>query len=238
MLSSILRSSSVIWTLGFVFRFCLASQPVCLAGIYGVPNYRDCMSAWLSMPFARDPSGRSNPESYELLSEPQYLLPPFTPIHNRYKPLPINQLPKIWRSSTLISTPPSNSVIQCSGAPLLLSVDERVSRHLPSRTDEYWPTPTLSSVCTMERKLGLHLEPDADAFCLWQPSKWDKSKWRIHGFDQYVDSLCVRVSSVSHAHIWLTPRCQTLQAQRPERWWQLCMFTRPTRHLRIWSTVT
>ena len=103
MLSSILRSSSVIWILGFVFRFCSASQPVCYAGIYGVPNYRDCMSAWLSMPFARDPSGRFNPKRLEIFSEPQYLLPPFTSIYDRYKPLPINQLPKIWRFSTLMS---------------------------------------------------------------------------------------------------------------------------------------
>lgn len=137
MLFSVLRSSCVIWMLGSTFRFCSAAQPVCLADVYGVPNYRDCMSAWLSMPFARDPSGRFNPKRPELFSEPQYLLPPFTRVDNRYHPLPINQLPKIWRSSTLMSTPPSICVIQRVGALLLLqSVDERVSRHMSSRTDE------------------------------------------------------------------------------------------------------
>ena len=120
MLSSTLRSSSVIWILSFVFCFCSAFQPVCLARIYGIPNYRDCMSAWLSMPFARDPSGRFNPRRPELFSEPQYLLPPFARITNRYQPLPINQLPKIWRSSTLMSTPPPDFVIQCLGARSLL----------------------------------------------------------------------------------------------------------------------
>lgn len=137
MLSSILRSSSVIWILASVFRFCLASGPVCLADIYGVPNYRDCMQARLSMPFARDPGGRSYPRRPELFSEPQYLLPPFTRIHNRYQPRPISQLPKIWRYSTLVSNPPSNCVFHCFGALLLLrSVDGRVSRHMSSRTDE------------------------------------------------------------------------------------------------------
>ena len=141
MLSSILRSSCVIWILGFIFRFCSASQPVCLADVYGVPNYRDCMSAWLSIPFARDPSGRYNPKRLELFSEPQYLLPPFTRVYNRYQPLPINQLPKIWRFSTLMSILPSNRVIQYFGTLLLLHfVDERVSRHMSSRIDEPRPT--------------------------------------------------------------------------------------------------
>ena len=184
MLSSMTRSSSVIWILGFVFHFCSGSQPVCLADIYGVPNYRDCMSAWLSMPFARNPSGRFNPRRVEIFSEPQYLIPPFTRVYDRHRPLPINQLPKIWRFSTLMSTLLSNCVIQCFGAPLLSHfVDERVSRHMSGRTDEQWPTQSLSVICTLERKLGLHLNPDADTFRLWQPSKWDKSKWRIHGFD-------------------------------------------------------
>ena len=193
MLSSILRSSSLIWILGFVFRFCSASRSVCLADVYGVPNYKDCMSAWLSMPFARDPSGRFNPRRLELFSEPQYLLPPFTSIRDRYQPLPINQLPKIWRMSTLMSTLLTSCVIQCCDAPLLFQfVDERVFRHMSSRTDEQWATQSLSGIGTMERNLGVHFGPDADAFRLWQPSKWDKSKWRIHGFDQYVNSLCFR----------------------------------------------
>ena len=159
------------------------------------------MGAWLSMPFARDPSGRFNPKRFELFSEPQYLIPPFTRVYDRYQPLPINQLPKIWRFSTLMSSLLSNCVIQCFCAPFLLRfVDERVSRHMSSRTDEQWPTQSLSAICTMECKLGVHLEPDADAFRLWQPSKLDTSKWRLHGFDQYVVSLCFLASSLSHAH--------------------------------------
>ena len=193
MLSLILRSSSVIWILGFIFRLCSAAQPYCLADVYGVPNYGDCMSAWLSMPFARDPGGRFNPRRLELFSEPQYLLPPFTRVYNRYQPLPINQLPKIWRFSTLMSIPLSNCVIQYLGTPLLFNfVDKRVSRHMSSRIDEQWPTRSQSGICTMERDLGVHLESDADAFRLWQPSKWDKSKWRIHGFEKYVDPRASR----------------------------------------------
>lgn len=54
------------------------------------------------MPFAQTPSADYDSKRYELWSEPQFLLPPFKAIHNRYRPLPINQLPKIWRYSTLI----------------------------------------------------------------------------------------------------------------------------------------
>lgn len=66
----------------------------------------------------------------------------------------------------------------------------------------------------MGRKLGLHLESDGATFCLWQPSKWDNSKWRVQGIDQFVDSLCFRASYVSHANTWLTLRRQKLSGTR------------------------
>lgn len=96
------RSLSTICVLAFMLRLCSASQPVCNTGIYGIPNYRDCLSAWHSMPYGLKPSDDYNARSCELWSEPQYLMPPFTAINNRYKPLPINQLPKIWKYSTSI----------------------------------------------------------------------------------------------------------------------------------------
>lgn len=101
MLLGLLRYRSVICVVAFILRFCSASQPVCNAGIYGIPNYRDCLSVWHSMPFAMEPVDDYGSRRYELWSEPQYLVPPFAAVSNRYRPLPINQLPKIWRYSTL-----------------------------------------------------------------------------------------------------------------------------------------
>lgn len=54
------------------------------------------------MPFALKPADDDDSKRNELWSEPQYLLPPFTAVRNQHKPLPINQLPKIWRYSTSI----------------------------------------------------------------------------------------------------------------------------------------
>ena len=102
MLLLLARPKSLIYVLVFVLRFCSASQPFCNLGIYGVPNYRDCVSAWRSIPFALKPTDDYDSKRFELWSEPQYLHPPFTAVRNRYKPLPINQLPKIWRYGTLL----------------------------------------------------------------------------------------------------------------------------------------
>lgn len=99
------RPGLVTYALVFVLRFCSASHPVCSTGIYGVPNYKDCLSAWESMPFALKPSADAVSKRYELWSEPQYLRPPFTAVSNRYRPQPINQLPKIWRYGVLIRFP-------------------------------------------------------------------------------------------------------------------------------------
>ncbi|KAM0805816.1 hypothetical protein BDR22DRAFT_187844 [Usnea florida] len=80
-----------------LLRSCCAFQPLCNAAIYGIPNYRDCLNAWHFMPYAQQPGAIPEAKSPELFSEPQYLLPPFTAIRNRYRPLPIVQVPKIWR---------------------------------------------------------------------------------------------------------------------------------------------
>lgn len=102
MLLPLARPKSFIYVLVFVLRFCSASQPFCNLGIYGVPNYRDCVNAWHSIPFALKPTDDYDSKRFELWSEPQYLHPPFTAVTNRYRPLPINQLPKIWRYGTLL----------------------------------------------------------------------------------------------------------------------------------------
>ena len=102
MLLPLLGSESVISILVFILRFCSASQPFCSAESFGVPNYRDCLSAWHLIPFAMEPSDNDDARRYELWSEPQFLLPAFSAVFNRYKPLPINQLPKIWSYSTSI----------------------------------------------------------------------------------------------------------------------------------------
>lgn len=100
MLLPLPRLRSAVCVLVFVVCFCSASQPVCNKHLYGVPNYRDCLSAWNSMPFALEPSGDYKSRRYQLWSEPQYLEPAFGGVVNRFKPLPINQLPKVWRYST------------------------------------------------------------------------------------------------------------------------------------------
>ena len=98
----LLHSWSFICIVVSVLRFCSAFQPVCNVGIYGIPVFGDCLRAWGSIPFALAPLDSYGARRYELWSEPQYLVPPFKAIRNRYKPLPINQLPKIWRYSTFI----------------------------------------------------------------------------------------------------------------------------------------
>ena len=97
MLLPSVRPGFISYALVFVLRFCSAFQPVCSRDIYGVPNYQDCVSALESMPFALRPSTDYGSKRYELWSEPQYLRPPFAAVFNRYRPFPINQLPKIWR---------------------------------------------------------------------------------------------------------------------------------------------
>lgn len=97
----LLRVESVIYIYISILRFCSSVQPFCSASIYGIPNYQDCLSALHLMPFALRPSTDAMSTHLELWAEPQYLLPPFNGVINRYRPLPINQMPKIWRYSTL-----------------------------------------------------------------------------------------------------------------------------------------
>ena len=54
------------------------------------------------MPYAMTPSNDDDSRRYQLWAEPQYLLPPFAAVSNAFRPLPINQLPKIWRYSTFV----------------------------------------------------------------------------------------------------------------------------------------
>jgi hypothetical protein len=79
--------------------FCLAEEPRCSAAIFGTPDLGDCEMAASKLPYATDSRGSRKAFLRTLFAEPQYLRPPFKSIDNRYRPLPINQLPKIWRSS-------------------------------------------------------------------------------------------------------------------------------------------
>ena len=194
MLLSLFRSSSVICISVFISRSCSVPQPVCDGNLYGVPNSRDCLSAWYSMPFALEPRDSYNAKRFELYSEPQYLLPAFNGVINRYKPLPINQVPKIWRYSTFTSlVQPQNS----HWLLLLQSTDERLFRHMPCCTHELRSTESLSGERTMGLKLEMDLRSDAKTARVRQPPERDRSKWRIHGSCQYVgpvrfpDAVCI-----------------------------------------------
>lgn len=184
------RSRIVFYIFISMLHLSSAIQPVCSAGIYGIPNYRDCLSAWRSMPFALEPGDDIRSQSYELWSEPQYLLPPFTAVNNRYKPQPINQVPKIWRYSMLIRllllerfvlrTFWSAIAIACHA---LIS---GVSRHMPPCIHEPRPTQRLRFKLAMECQLENRLESDAETFRVRQPSNWDRPQWWIRAFHQYV----------------------------------------------------
>ena len=187
MLLSLFRSSSVICISVFISRSCSASRPVCDGTIYGVPNSRDCSSAWHSMPFALEPRDSYNAKRFELYSEPQYLLPAFAGVTNRYKPLPINQLPKIWRYSTFTSLFQLNFLPENPPSLLLLqSTNERLFRHMPCCTHELRSTESLCAERTLGLKLEMDLRSDAETFRVRQPPKRDRSKWRIHGSYPYV----------------------------------------------------
>ena len=89
--------------------FCLAEEPRCSATMFGTPDFGDCQMAASKLPYATNSKGSREASLRTLFAEPQYLRPPFHSIVNRYRPMPINQLPKIWRSSNRDS--PLNRVL-------------------------------------------------------------------------------------------------------------------------------
>ena len=96
------RLNVLVHIVVLLLHSCLAADPFCDGDVFGVPNYNDCVIAARKIPYATD--SRRSPEAsqYNLFSEPQYLLPPFSGVDNQYRPYPINQIPKIWRSSNSI----------------------------------------------------------------------------------------------------------------------------------------
>ena len=74
----------------------------CNEALFGAPDPVDCSRALGQMPYARnpDPGPRSEARMLRLFCEPQFLKPPFNDIFNRYSPLDIIQLPKIYKYST------------------------------------------------------------------------------------------------------------------------------------------
>ena len=93
------HDAEFIYLLLFLSCRPLAASEVCNRGIYGVPSHVDCVQAFTKIPYTQAPESQHESSSRELFSEPQYLVPPFGGVINRYRPKPINQLPKIWRYS-------------------------------------------------------------------------------------------------------------------------------------------
>ena len=171
-----------------MLHFCSAIQPVCSALIYGIPNYRDCLSAWDSMPFALRPSGDVVSRSFELWSEPQYLLPPFTTVSNRYRPLAINQVPKIWRYSTLkpLLLPQPFVLLKflAGNWHLLPTLKVACFRHMPPCTHDLRPTQRRPLELTVDCKLEDRLGSDVGTFRMRQPPTPDRSERRLCTIDQ------------------------------------------------------
>jgi len=80
-----------------ILHLSVTASPYCNIGIYGVPDYGDCMQAFSQIPYAQERPSQYDSNSFQLYAEPQYMVPPFCSVYNRYRPRPINQLPKIWR---------------------------------------------------------------------------------------------------------------------------------------------
>lgn len=68
--------------------------------LFGIPNHQDCVNAFNQIPYALSPT-HFGAQGYRLFSEPQFLLPPFKGVNNRYRPKAIVQLPKLWRYSMI-----------------------------------------------------------------------------------------------------------------------------------------
>ena len=141
------RLNVVVHIIVLLLHCCLAADPLCNGAMFGVPNYSDCVIAASKIPYATDSRGSPEASRYNLFSEPQCLLPPFSGVDNRYRPYPINQIPKIWRSS--------NSI---------LSVDKTLAdyfasiRHMSGCAHELWSSKSSgSSEQFVEHKLDGNL---------------------------------------------------------------------------------
>ncbi|MCJ1456316.1 hypothetical protein MMC28_006677 [Mycoblastus sanguinarius] len=86
--------------LSLVLYACRALSLLCNPEIYGIPDPADCLNAYYEIPYANQPPATSPAQQRQLFCEPQFLSPPFKSVLNRYSPLPIVQLPKIWRHKT------------------------------------------------------------------------------------------------------------------------------------------
>ncbi len=97
---SLCRLNLITYIISFTFCHCAAIEAVCSAALFGVPPWDDCIAAFDDIPFAPDYTTRTA-ALFELYGEPQYIWPHFGRVINRYRPRPINQIPKIWQHSRL-----------------------------------------------------------------------------------------------------------------------------------------
>ena len=170
--STMLRScrlNVVVHIIVLILHSCLAADPLCDDVMFGVPNYSDCVIAASKIPYATDSRVGPQASQHNLFSEPQYLLPPFSGIENRYRPNPINQIPKIWRSS--------NSI---------LSVDKTLAdyfvsiRHMSGCAHELWSSKSSeSSEQFVEHKLDGNLKSIPSSFDMLQSAAGNSAKWRM-----------------------------------------------------------
>ena len=93
----------VIYVISLILGHCAAMGPLCSAEIFGVPPWDDCIAAFSRIPFAGSYITIPDAKLFQLFGEPQYFMPTFGPVINRYAPRPINQIPKIWQFSRLLA---------------------------------------------------------------------------------------------------------------------------------------
>ena len=93
------RLDLVIYVISLIFGHCAALGPLCSAAVFGAPPWDDCIAAFSRIPFAGNYITVPDAKFFQLFGEPQYFLPKFGPVTNRYAPRPINQIPKIWQFS-------------------------------------------------------------------------------------------------------------------------------------------
>lgn len=74
------------------------AQFKCDARMYGRPKLEDCAGTFLTLPDAKAITPTPKSELFRRFVEPQFLMPPFSPVHNDIKSQ-MEQLPKFWRYS-------------------------------------------------------------------------------------------------------------------------------------------
>lgn len=153
----------------FIIRIGRAVEPVCNAAIYGVTNYKDCSKAFDTIPFALNRPSDTRITATELWSEPQYLSTPFGAVQNRYRPRPINQIPKIWRYGEYNST----SALK----PLAFTANVWFCRHVPCCTHELWQTQWQCHECIVQHQLGVYFNKHSRHPHMCESPTKDRTLW-------------------------------------------------------------